>query len=270
METATTIDLPSYHWIVINSSAGKDSQAMTDYVCELATLFGVLNRVIMVHCDLGEMEWPNTKELAEEHAKHYGIPFHVVRRNQDLLDHIEERGMFPDSANRFCTSDHKRDQVSKLFTEITGLVYTDNHKRFQRKVRILNCMGMRADESPARVKLLPFRTDDRTTNGKRHVDIWLPLHQWTAAEVWARIKASGVRHHYAYDLGMPRVSCCFCIFANREALLLSGKHNRALLDRYVAVEAKINHRFKNNLSLKSIADQLDAGYEPQPVADWRM
>ena len=27
-------ELVSYHWIVVNSSAGKDSQAMLDYVVE--------------------------------------------------------------------------------------------------------------------------------------------------------------------------------------------------------------------------------------------
>lgn len=30
------------------------------------------------------------------------------------------------------------------------------------------------------------------------------------------------------DLGMPRLSCCFCIFSPRSALLLAGKHNPGL------------------------------------------
>ena len=36
---------------------------------------------------------------------------------------------------------------------------------------------------------------------------------WKVEDVWARIKASGVEHHKAYDLGMSRLSCCFCVFA---------------------------------------------------------
>jgi hypothetical protein len=33
---STTPDLSSYHCILVNSSAGKDSQAMLDYLVELA------------------------------------------------------------------------------------------------------------------------------------------------------------------------------------------------------------------------------------------
>ncbi|MBQ1164283.1 hypothetical protein KBZ21_40520, partial [Streptomyces sp. A73] len=36
--------------------------------------------------------------------------------------------------------------------------------------------------------------------------------------VWARIKASGVRYHWAYDKGMKRLSCSFCVLASREDL----------------------------------------------------
>ena len=54
------------------------------------------------------------------------------------------------------------------------------------------------------------------------IDDWLPLHDWSVDQVWGRIRASGVPHHPAYELGMPRLSCCFCIFSPRSALLLVG------------------------------------------------
>jgi predicted phosphoadenosine phosphosulfate sulfurtransferase len=38
---ATAPDLTSYDWLVINSSAGKDSQAMLDFVVSLADEQGV-------------------------------------------------------------------------------------------------------------------------------------------------------------------------------------------------------------------------------------
>jgi hypothetical protein len=56
---------------------------------------------------------------------------------------------------------------------------------------------------------------------------------------------SGVNYHFAYDLGMPRLSCCFCIFASEDALMIAGKHNPELLTEYVRVETKIDHTFKN-------------------------
>src|SRR5262245_47474662 len=107
-------DLTAYHWIVVNSSAGKDSQAMLDYVVEQGDRAGVpRDRLVVVHADLGRVEWPGTRELAEEQARHYGLAFVTVRRRQgDLLDHIAQRGMFPSPRARFCTSDHKRTPVA--------------------------------------------------------------------------------------------------------------------------------------------------------------
>ena len=52
-----TPDLKSYDFIVINTSAGKDSQAMMEYVMGLAKEAGITDRVIAVHCDLGRVEW---------------------------------------------------------------------------------------------------------------------------------------------------------------------------------------------------------------------
>jgi 3'-phosphoadenosine 5'-phosphosulfate sulfotransferase (PAPS reductase)/FAD synthetase len=259
------MDLTTYDRIVINSSAGKDSQAMTDYVCALAREQGVMDRVVMVHCDLGKVEWKGTRELAEEHAKHYGIPIVIVRREKgDLLQQVEERGMWPDNQNRYCTSDQKRDQVSKFHTQSV------KDLNLGRQARILNCMGFRADESPARSKKPVLEVDKRQTNGKRFVNNWLPIHAWTIAMVWERIKASGVRHHAAYDYGMPRLSCCFCVFAPKAALMIAGKHNPELLDEYCKVEEKIGHTFRNGFKIAEVRDALARGEEPGKVQTWTM
>jgi 3'-phosphoadenosine 5'-phosphosulfate sulfotransferase (PAPS reductase)/FAD synthetase len=102
------------------------------------------------------------------------------------------------------------------------------------------------------------------------VHTWLPLFAWTVDDVWARIRASGVEHHYAYDLGMPRLSCCFCIFAPRSALMLSGRHNPELLDEYVRLELKVGSKFKADLSLKEIQDAIRRGDDPGEVRTWEM
>lgn len=253
--------------IVINTSAGKDSQAMLDYVCRLAKAAGVLHKVLAVHADLGQVEWKNTRELAEAQAKHYGIPFHVVRREKgDLLAQVEARGMWPDSGNRYCTSDQKRDQVAKLHTSITNGLRAS----LGRRVRVLNCMGFRKDESPARAKRRVVQVDGRTTNGRKAVLNWLPIHDWTVAKVWETIKASGVPHHPAYDLGMPRLSCCFCVFAPKDALVIAGKANPELLDKYVALEKKIGHTFRNKFSIAEVKQAIADGYVPKKVQNWEM
>lgn len=261
-------ELASYHWIVLNSSAGKDSQAMLDLVVEHCDAARVRrDRLIVAHADLGRVEWPGTRELAEEQARHYGLAFVAVSRPQgDLLEHIERRGMFPSPAARYCTSDHKRGQIARVLTWLAHR----SRRAGVKKVRILNCLGLRAEESPARADRPAFGFDPRSSNGRRHVDCWLPLHAWTVQQVWDRIRASGVRHHPAYDLGMPRLSCCFCIFAPRSALLLAGKHNPELLAEYVAVERRIGHSFRVELPLASVQKALQYGEEPGTVKDWLM
>jgi 3'-phosphoadenosine 5'-phosphosulfate sulfotransferase (PAPS reductase)/FAD synthetase len=259
------VDLTAYDVILINSSAGKDSQAMLDYVAALAGAQGVTDRLHVVHCDLGRVEWAGTRDLAERQAAHYRIPFHVVRRAQgDLLEQVEARGMWPSPKQRYCTSDHKRGQVARLLT------WFGQQHRAAGPVRILNCLGLRAEESPARAKKVELERDARQTNGRRIVDTWLPIHDWTTAQVWARIEASGVPHHPAYDLGMPRLSCCFCIFAPKAALVLAGRHNPELLAEYVAVERRIGHTFKTDLSLADVQAAVTTEAPAEALENWRM
>lgn len=259
-----------YDLILINSSAGKDSQAMLTHLVKLADEQGVPRaKLVVIHCDLGRVEWEGTAELAEEQAKFYGLRFIKVSRVQgDLLTQVEQRGMWPDSARRFCTSDHKRSQVYKA---LTGLVREIQAKVGKRPVLVLNCLGLRADESPARAKKHAYMTDSKASNGKRAIHTWLPIHGWTEEQVWETIKASGVRYHEAYGYGLPRLSCCFCVLASRDALLLAGHHNKALLDEYVRVEQKIGHTFKKSLPILQIKQAVEAGEMPKGrIRTWRM
>ena len=257
-------NLASYDVILLNSSAGKDSQCMIDVAVEKADEAGVPRSLLtVVHCDLGRVEWPGAAELAERQAGLYGLRFLKVTRPQgDLLDEIERRGMFPDAANRFCTSHHKTNQVLKI---VTRLVNEVNERRVLTwktplkklgfgPVRVLNCMGMRAQESPKRAKKPPFRFDGGASNGKRHVDEWLPLHGWTEEEVWERIRASGVPHHPAYDQGMSRLSCSFCVLASRADLVRAATLRPDLAEEYEGLEARIGHRFKNDLSMREVVE----------------
>ena len=269
MDTTATPDLASYDVILVNTSAGKDSQAMLDLVVRQAEAAGVRDRVRTVHCTFAE-EWEGTEELAQAQAEHYGVPYQVVSRPQGgLLDMVLDRNAkrpdapsWPSNQNRFCTSGLKRDQVAKVLTAIAA--------EFGRPVRILNCMGIRAAESPARAKREAFSHDKRATNSKRHVDTWFPIFDWTVEKVWATIKASGAPHHKAYDLGMPRLSCVFCVFAPKAALMLAGKHNRAQLDRFVEVERQVGSSFTQSLRIEDVRDALDRGEEPADIRTWEM
>ncbi len=266
IRTESDMNLHDYDKVVINSSAGKDSQTMLAQVVDLAKRTDYpLSRLIVAHADLGRMEWEGTKQLAQTQAEHYGLRFEVFARPQgDILTHVEQRGMWPSSTNRYCTSDHKRGQIQKLFTQLS-------RENPGKTIRILNCMGFRAEESPARAKRQAFEPNTRGTIRTRVIDTWLPIHTWTEQQVWWNILASGVPHHYAYDLGMPRLSCIFCIFAPAAALILAGKHNRALLDEYAAIEASTGHLFREKTSIASIKEAVESNQETGAMTGaWNM
>lgn len=268
-----------YDLIVLNSSGGKDSQAMIDYMIELADAHGYPHeKLVVVHADLGRVEWKGTKELAKEQADHYGLRFEVGRRTRgDLLDHIKHRGKFPDAARRYCTSDHKRSPIGKVLTKLAGEIrasdpvtfsrgYTTEigpdgkkvRKQKGRPVKILSTLGIRSKESPNRAKMSSFSWNKYHSGGfSKQVWNWFPIFNWDLDAVWNRIKASGVRHHPAYDLGMSRLSCVFCVFAPKSALMIAGRENPNLLDEYVKVEAEIGHDFRHGFKIASIKEALE-------------
>lgn len=260
--------LRSYDWILVNSSGGKDSQAMLDYVVSRCAPEVPSGRIVVVHADLGRVEWKGVSELAEEQAAHCGLRFETVRRDGDLLEQVEKRGMWPSSFARYCTSDQKRGPIRTLMTRLTRETWAARGGKPQ--VRILNCLGLRADESPARRKKAPFEFDASASNGARHVDTWLPIHDWSTDQVWQRIRESGVRHHEAYDLGMPRLSCCFCIFAPKAALMIAGKANPELLNEYVALEERIGHTFRQGFRIAEVKEALANGESCGPATSWSM
>lgn len=259
------MNLTDYDIILVNTSAGKDSQTMMRKVVRMAVEQGVLDRVTAVHADLGRVEWAGTPELAAQQATHYRLRFEIVHRPQnDLLDHVvalyrqraangDDRVPWPDRNNRWCTSDHKRGPVRRVMTMLVKEL-RDTGRLDGRPAKLLNCMGLRAQESPDRAAKAVFAYD-KSASGKgtvRQVWNWLPIHDWTEQEVWADIHASGVPYHFAYDAGMPRLSCCFCIFSGRDALVVAAKHNPELARQYAAVEAETGYTMKQGLPFTEI------------------
>ena len=280
--------LRSYDIILVNTSGGKDSQAMIGLLYHLAKRAGVTERLVAVHADLGRVEWAGTKALARRQAQHYGIRFEWMARppgekdrargatSGDLLEQVRTRGMWPDSQNRFCTSDQKRGQISKIMRILVDEIHQG------RPIKILSCMGFRAAESHARKKRPVLSRDNGNTYpSRRVVDIWLPIHEWSDLNVWRYIRREGTPYHPAYDMGMPRLSCVFCVFAPEAALWIAGKKNPKLLDEYCAVERIIKHDFqpptgplgrKTRQPISRIRDMIRRGERPKKMSqsDWNM
>lgn len=264
------VDLTRYDLVVVNSSAGKDSQCMLDVIMELRRLEPSDIPVHVVHADLGRMEWAGTKELVRKQADYYGVPHHITARRRangdgdTLLEYARRRGKWMGYGARWCTSDFKRGPCGNVIRRLANDLDKDN-------VRVLNCLGFRAQESPKRRDRPQLQLNKKLSCQKREVWDWLPIHDFTEDLVWQRIKNSGAPYHEAYDLGMPRLSCCFCIYAPRSALILAGKHNPELLDEYVQVETEIGHDFTQDIAIRDIRRAIDEGEEPGEMdGNWNM
>jgi len=256
MTNAIIPELERFRWIIVNSSGGKDSQTALRVVVERCDREGIpRHRIVVSHQCLGQMEWPGTRELAHRQAFHYDLRF-VVSNYRDkegeqlsLLDYVKKRRRWPDNKNRFCTSEFKRGPGGRVITALCKESPGD----------VLQIFGFRADESTARAKKKVFAQNLRQSNSTRQVWDWLPIHHWNEQQVWNSIKQSGVPSHPAYKLGMPRLSCCFCLFAPKAALMIAGRANPELLDRYVDLEREIGHTFQNGKPIADIKQAIQAG-----------
>jgi 3'-phosphoadenosine 5'-phosphosulfate sulfotransferase (PAPS reductase)/FAD synthetase len=278
------VDLSAYRWVILNTSAGKDSQAMMDVLAGMVSAQGYdPARVVVVHCDLGRAEWAGTGSLASDHAAAYGFRFvKVARPKGDLVTRIEQRAAsiaasnnpdrpaWPYAGGQYCTSELKTGQVGPLVTALTAEARAQGEAG---TVKILSVLGIRAAESARRAKDAGFATPATCkalgSNTRRHVDRWYPIYRWTATQVKARNADAPTETHGAYSLGMPRLSCVFCVFAPKAALMIAGRENPELLETYIGLES-VAGTFRNGFSLTEIRDALARGEEPGPVNTWEM
>ena len=101
------------------------------------------DQLVAVHAPLGEVEWPGTIDHILATLPE-GVPLILapVASGKTLLDRVEERRMWPSNSIRWCTSDFKTGPIQRELRR-----YLKAHPRFGG--RVVNAMGMRADESPA-------------------------------------------------------------------------------------------------------------------------
>lgn len=202
---------------VVNHSGGKDSQAMFHYVLGMVPM----EQIMVVHAVLPEVEWDGVLEHIQ--ATTLGLKVHTCRSRRTLIEMIRERGMFPSPTQRQCTSDLKRGPIERTIRQ-------SGHKL------IVNCMGMRAEESPNRAKLKTLKFSEKNSKNGREWYDWLPIQDWSVGEVFAKIASVGQVPHWAYALGMSRLSCCLCIMSSKADLTIAAKHNPKLYRTYVDLE----------------------------------
>jgi 3'-phosphoadenosine 5'-phosphosulfate sulfotransferase (PAPS reductase)/FAD synthetase len=263
--------------LLVHCSGGKDSDAMLLAVSAARARCGWPGRFLVVHCDLGRMEWPQSLPHTEQMAAAVGAEMVVLRREFDLLEGIERRrdkmradgksGPFwPDARSRYCTSDWKRDVTDRWIRQ-----------QWPRDAEVINAIGLRAEESAARKRraVVVSRNSCAPSYG-RQVNDWLPIHHWTEPEVWAQLGVSmaylawvrqqvrdgqtpdalGWTWHPAYAYGNQRVSCMLCVLANRNDHRNGAAHNPALYRHLVDLELESGYSFQNGRWLADLSPDL--------------
>lgn len=250
--------------VVCDHSGGKDSQAMFSYLKS----FVPKDQLIVIHAHLPGVEWEGVVDHITNTID--GYEFHEVKAKKTFLEMVERRGMWPSSSTRQCTSDLKRDPIDAQIRKIAK----------ERGVNtIINCMGIRAQESAARAKKNPFKVNTRNSVAGRQWFDWYPIFEMSVEWVWQTIAEAGQKRHWAYDAGMSRLSCCFCILGNKADHKIAAKLNPALLDQIDALEHKIGHTlispkkgqapvyFKEYLSLNDASIKKDVDELMEMVND---
>ncbi|WPO20667.1 phosphoadenosine phosphosulfate reductase family protein [Raoultella ornithinolytica] len=219
---------------VSNHSGGKDSQAMLIKLLEIVPTA----QLIVVHASLGVIEWPGALELAETQAGGAGLPFIVARASKTFFEMVERRfksrpevPSWPSSSTRQCTSDLKRGPIQR---EVRRYAKANGFKT------IVNCLGLRAQESPGRAKRQVFSKMGISNSVNTWYE-WLPVHELLTEEVFATIRQAGQEPHYAYALGNERLSCVFCIMASRNDMANGARYNPPLLEEYARLEVKTGY-----------------------------
>jgi 3'-phosphoadenosine 5'-phosphosulfate sulfotransferase (PAPS reductase)/FAD synthetase len=253
--------------VAMGVSGGKDSSALTLALTEELDRRGHAGPRILIHSDLGRVEWKDSLPTCERLAERLGLELVVVRRaagglmerwltrwanNVGRYARLEcVRLILPWStaSMRFCTSELK-----------TAVICRELIRRFPGQT-ILSATGIRADESTARAKQPVVKEQPRLTSVWHRTSgyDWHPLHHWTLADVWAIHERTGFPHHEAYRVfGSSRVSCAFCILASAADLEASARcvENEDIYRELVDLEITSTFAFREGSWLGDVAPHL--------------
>ena len=216
--------------VSVSHSGGKDSQTMTILLSRIVPR----HQLVAVHAPLGEVEWEGIVPHIETTLP-AGVPLVMapVSSGKTLLDRVEERGKFPGIRQRYCTGDFKRTPIERELRR-----HLKANPRFGG--RLVNCLGIRRDESAVRAKRVPWRRNERLSVAGREVFDWLPIFNLSTEDVFRVIRDAGQSPHWIYR-HLSRCSCSFCIFSSPEDLRRAAELRPGLYRTYAELERRIGH-----------------------------
>ncbi len=247
--------------VAIGVSGGKDSDA-----CAIATMrhldsVGHTGPRVLIHSDLGRVEWLDSLPSCERLAARLGVELMVVRRQAgDMLARWQVRWrnnveryvdlscvklVLPWStpSMRFCTSELK-----------SSVIASHLRKRFPTQ-DILSVTGIRREESANRSRMPVSELDSRLVRKGRAGAkgamgmVWNSVIEWPIQDVLATIRDAGLQLHEAYTrYGASRVSCAYCIMSSAADMQAASScpDNEELFLEMVALEVESTFGFQGS------------------------
>lgn len=250
--------------VAIGVSGGKDSCALAFATIDYLDSIGHRGPRVLVHSDLGRVEWKDSLPTCERLAAALGVELIVVKRAaggmmerwltrwennvQRYADLSCVKLILPWStpAMRFCTSELK-----------TAIICRELIRRFPGQT-IISASGIRREESPKRRLAQVAKTQPKlasTTHDTDGVD-WHPIIEWPTSAIFPYLEAKGFAPHEAYTrYGMSRVSCAFCIMSNEADLRSSAAcpDNVEIYTEMVDLEIESTFAFQGDSWLADVA-----------------
>ncbi|CAL8481038.1 hypothetical protein [Caballeronia sp. S22] len=251
--------------VAIGVSGGKDSVACALAVARHLDAIGHSGPRVLVHSDLGRVEWKDSGPACERLAAHLGWELLTLQRQAgDMLARWEKRWsnnveryrdlscvrlILPWStpSMRFCTSELQGDLIKSAL-----------NKRFPTH-NIVSVTGVRRQESSSRSKMaVAAPLAPLSTKGRTGVT-WNAIIEWTVDEVFTEIAAAGLALHEAYTVyGASRVSCAYCIMSSLDDLRAAAScaDNHDVYREMVRLEAESTFAFQGQRWLADVAPHL--------------
>lgn len=217
--------------VAIGVSGGKDSCVLALAVSAHLRAIGHRGQTVLIHSDLGRVEWRESAAVCARLAEHTGIPLVTVRRGAgDIMDRWLTRWSnnverytnlecvklilpWSTASMRFCTSELK-----------TAIICRELIRRFPGQT-ILSASGIRRQESTNRAKAPIVKAQSKLASKAHRTSgfDWHPVIEWELADVFRYLEAHAFPLHEAYTTyGSTRVSCAFCILGSQADLAASA------------------------------------------------
>lgn len=255
--------------VAIGVSGGKDSDACAIAVSRHLDALRHQGPRVLVHADLGRVEWKDSLPACERLAAHLGWELMVVKRQAgdmlarwqgrwaanvaryEALDCVRIILPWSTPSMRFCTSELK-----------VAVITSALKKRFPGQ-DIVNVAGIRRQESAARSRMPVSAAQPKLERRGLAGVTWNAIIDWQLEDVLDTLADARLQLHEAYTrFHASRVSCAFCIMSSIGDLQAAAScpDNRELYREMVDLELTSSFAFQGSRWLADLRpDWLDAG-----------